>query len=461
MKVTAKSQFNLRLAGASFVFLVAFVAGLILWLSNVYRWEIDTTRSGRNSLSDSSIVITKRLEKPLRITAFAGSNPELRERIDQLMQSYQRYKKDIELVYIDPNAEPDRVREAGIRYSSQLLLEYDGSKEVLNTLGEEALTNALTRLGHRGERWLVFLAGHGERQPDRSANFDLSKWSEQLQKRGFRTRALSLAETPQVPANTSVLVIAGPQVDLLPGEVKKIQRFVREGGNLLWLMDPGPIHGLDALAEQVGIEFEPGTIVDIKSQQLTGRPTALVISEYSNHPAVNDFRDNTIFPNACAISVLDSDATPPESAERQTDDSNWDHQVLIDTRTTSWSETGNLNQAIDFNKGKDIPGPLNLAIAATRKIDDKEQRVAIICDGDFASNAFVMGNAGNLDFSMSIANWLSHDDAYISLPTRTVPDQVLQLSNTSRTIIMVFFVILLPLALTASGVLIWLKRRKR
>ena len=461
MKVTAKSQFNLRLAGASFVFLALLVAGLILWLSNVYRTDMDLTRSGRNSLSDASIELVQRLDKPLKVTAFTGDNPELRAKVDQLVQSYQRYKKDIDLTYVDPNTNPQLVRAAGIRYYSQLLLEYDGAKEVLTELNEEAMTNAITRLGHRGERWLVFLTGHGERQPDRAANFDLSKWAEQLRQRGFRTRSMSLAEIPQIPQNTSVLVIAGPQVPLLPGEVKKIERYLEDGGNLLWLMDPGPMHGLDALAEQLGIEFEPGTIVDEVSQQITGSATALVISEYGTHPAVANFRDNTLFPNACAITMPEGDAPAEKQPEDPDAENNWQHQVLVDTRTASWSETGPLNRSIRFDKGKDLPGPLNLAVAATRNIKDKEQRVAVICDGDFASNAFVMRNGGNLDFAMSIANWLSHDDAYVNVPVRTVSDQALQLSNTTRTVLMALFVIIIPLSLSAAGIVIWLRRRKR
>ena len=83
MKVTAKSLFNLRLAGASFVFLALLVAGLILWLSNVYRADVDLTRSGRNSLSDASIELVQRLDKPLRVTAFTGDNPELRAKVDE------------------------------------------------------------------------------------------------------------------------------------------------------------------------------------------------------------------------------------------------------------------------------------------------------------------------------------------------------------------------------------------
>ncbi|KPK12255.1 MAG: hypothetical protein AMJ68_02760 [Acidithiobacillales bacterium SG8_45] len=461
MKVTAKSLFNLRLAGASFVFLALLVAGLILWLSNVYRAEIDLTRSGRNSLSDASIELIQRLDKPLKVTAFTGDNPELRANVDQLVQSYRRYKKDIELSYVDPNTDPQQVREAGIRYYSQLLLEYEGSKEVLAELNEEAMTNAITRLGHRGERWLVFLTGHGERQPDREANFDLSRLAEHLRQRGFRTRGLSLAEIPQIPQNTSVLVIAGPQVPLLAGEVKKIQAYVEEGGNLLWMMDPGPLHGLDPLAEQLGIEFEAGTIVDEVSQQITGSATALVIAEYGTHPAVTNFHANTVFPNACAITIPEGDAPAEKQPEDPDAEGNWQHQVLIDTRTAAWSETGPLNRRITFDKGKDLPGPLNLAVAATRNIKDKEQRVAVICDGDFASNAFVLGNGGNLDFAMSIANWLSHDDAYINVPVRTVSDQVLQLSGTTRTILMLLFVFVIPLSLVASGIAIWLRRRKR
>ena len=461
VKVSAKSLFNLRLAGASFVLLGFLVAGLVLWLSNVYRMEFDLTRSGRNSLSDASIELVQRLDKPLKISAFTGDNPELRANVDQLVQSYQRYKKDIVLTYVDPNTEPQKLREAGIRYYNQLLLEYEGAKEILGELNEEAMTNAITRLGHRGERWLVFLTGHGERQPDREANFDLSKWAEQLRRRGFRTRGLSLAEIPQVPQNTSVLVIAGPQLPLLAGEVKKIQRYLEDGGNLLWLMDPGPLQGLDALAEQLGIEFEAGTIVDQVSQQIAGSATALVIAEYGTHPAVANFRDNTVFPGACGITIPEGDA-PAESKPANLDgEDDWQHQVLIDTRTASWAETGPLNRGIRFDKGKDLPGPLNLAVAVSRTIKDKEQRVAVVCDGDFASNAFIMRNGGNLDLAMSITNWLSHDDAYVNVPVRTVSDQVLQLSNTARTILVVLFVFIIPLSLTAAGIGIWLRRRKR
>lgn len=458
MKVTRRSRDLLRLAGASFVLLALLLAGLILWVSHLYQGEIDLTRSGRNSLSASSIAAVQNLQHPLRVSAFAGAKPELRTRIDQLVQSYQRYKDDIKLVHVDPNAEPQRVREAGIRFYDQLLLEYEGASEVLTSLTEETFSNALTRLGHRKERWLVFLTGHGERRVDREANFDLSKWSEQLQQRGFRTQALSLAENPQIPQNTSVLVIAGPQMKLLAGEVKEIRRFVNDGGNLLWLTDPGSLQGLKSLTEKLSVEIEPGTVVDLRSQQLTGSPTALVIADYGTHPAVKNFHENTVFPSACGISIPEKDS---DGGKSDAPEDEWRHQVLLDTRASSWSETGPINRAIRFDKGKDIAGPLNISVAITRKNEKNEQRVIIVCDADFASNAFILRNGANLDFAMSIMNWLSHDDAYINIPVRAVADQALQMSTVMRNTLMVLFAIIIPLLLAASGIFIWLQRRKR
>jgi len=100
------------------------------------------------------------------------------------------------------------------------------------------LTNAFTRLGHRGERWLVFLAGHGERSPDRQANFDLSIWATQLNKRGFKTRTLNLSEMPRVP--TTPRYSSSPAAHAAArGEVRAIEDYLAHGGDLLWLVEPG------------------------------------------------------------------------------------------------------------------------------------------------------------------------------------------------------------------------------
>jgi ABC-type uncharacterized transport system involved in gliding motility auxiliary subunit len=460
MKVTAKLHRQLQFATATFVFLVLCVAGLLLWLSHLYHFDADLTRNGRNSLSPASVAVLKRLDKPVRIDAFVSAGNPLHDAIQKLVQAYQRVKPNIKLEFVDPNANPDRVRKAGVRVVGALQIQYDNKSEVVEDPREETITNALNRLGRRGEQWLVFLTGHGERSPDGEANFDLSKWAAYLKRQGFQIHSLSLAENPQIPQNTSVLVIAGPQTRLLPAEVKTIQSYVRKGGNLLWLADPGPSHGLSPLAEQLGFEFDPGVIVDPVSQLLTRSARALVIASYHNQPALKGFHQETVFPDACGIS-LNRDQQVDSKAKHDGTSNSWNPAVLVDTRPSAWSETGPLNQTIAYNKGKDIPGPLDVGVAFTRQHGKDQQRAVVMCDGDFAANSFVLGNGGNLDFAMRLVNWVSANDNFIDVPTRTAVDSHLVLSPAMDLVLRLVFVLLLPLGLLTSGLLIWMRRRRR
>lgn len=448
MNHSPRTKWQLRLLNVSFVVLFLLAVGLLQWLAREYHLQFDWTQAHRHSLAPASVAVVERLKESLKITAFASRRGETRRLIQDMVGRYQKYKPDIQLEFVDPDTAPERVRAAGIQFDGELVFKYGDARENLSPaqFNEENFTNALTRLGHRGERWVIFLSGHGERSPDRQANFDLSTWATQLHKRGFKTKILSLGEHPQIPQNTTVLVIAGPRARLLAGEVKEIQNYLSRGGNLLWLHDPGPLYGLEPLAESLGIEFQPGVIVDPASETITGNAAAIVIAKYGAHPVVRNFGDNTVFPQAGGISLK-----APEG---------WQGSVLIDTRPSSWSETGALQGRIQFDKGKDIRGPLNLAVALTHSLDKHEQRVIVFGDGDFLANSYI-ANAGNLDLGMSLVNWLSQDDAYVNIPVKTARDRTLNLSRNAQAAIAVGFLAVLPLLMIGSGVFIWLRRRKR
>ncbi len=446
---TPKTHWQLRLMNLIFVVLFLLAVGLLQWLAREYHLQFDWTRMHRHSLAPASVAVAERLKEPLKIAAFASQRGETRRLIQEMVGRYQKHKPDIQLEFVDPDTAPERVRAAGVQFDGELVFEYGDARESLppTQFSEQNFTNALTRLGHRGERWVVFLSGHGERSPDKQANFDLSTWAAQLRQRGFKTRTLSLGDHPQIPQNTTVLVIAGPRTRLLAGEVREIQNYLNRGGNLLWLHDPGALLGLEPLAENLGVEFQPGVIVDPTSEGITGNAAAIVIAKYGAHPVVRGFADNTVFPQAGGISL-----SAPEG---------WQGSVLMDTRPSSWSETGALNGTIRLDKGRDIRGPLNLAVALTRALDSKrEQRVIVVGDGDFLANTY-LPNGGNLELGMSLINWLSQDDAFVNIPVKTARDRALDLSRGGQIAIVTVFLALLPIALIGSGVWIWLRRRKR
>jgi ABC-type uncharacterized transport system involved in gliding motility auxiliary subunit len=436
----------LRLAGVSFAVLFLTVVGLALWLARDYRVQVDLSRGGRNSLSEASIALLNTLDQPVKITAYASERKELRKTIRDLVARYQRHKADIALEFVSPDADPARVRAAGVRLDGELIVEYRQARENIQHHSEDKLTNALTRLARGGERWLVFVSGHGERSPERQANHDLSLWAGELAKRGIKTRSLALGGQMQIPQNTAVLVIAGPRVKYLPGEVKKLEDYIKRGGNLLWLADPGPLHGLEPLAELLGVEFQRGVIVDPVSQALTGASaTFYVATEYGAHPIVQNFTLTTLFPDAVALS--------------QRAPKDWRAQELLRTGPSAWSETAALTDKIQFDKGQDIAGPLGFGITLTHKLEAGEQRVAVIGDGDFLSNTF-LGNGGNLEFGMNLVNWAASDDGQVNLPARIAPDLRLDLSQPAQLLIALGFLVVLPLMLVASGAVIWWRRRR-
>jgi len=457
MLVTKKSQFQIRWQTTSFVLLFLGAVGLLAWLSTRYSFEADWTANQRNSLSEASLAALKVIEGPVSVTAYATEDENIRRGITELIKRYQRVKPDLQLTFVNPETDPEQVRQLNITLNGELIFNYAGRSEHVKEFSEQSLTNTLQRLVRSGDRWIVFLEGHGERAAQGAANHDLSGWVRQLTGKGMKVQSVNLASTPQIPKNTSVLVIAGAQVDYLPGEVKILRDYVEHGGDMLWLADPGSLHGLAPLAEQLGIEFYPGVIVD-PTTQLFGinDPRFAIVAEYSFHPVTRGFKSMTLFPQAAGI-----DFKKPEG---------WEGEPILQTVARTWSETGKLTGDIAYDKGKDMPGPLTVGIAMNRELkaaaaasgadSKREQRVIVVGDGDFISNSF-LGNGGNLDLGMNMVNWLSHDDTLISVPAKTALDRTLELSKPVQILIGFGFLLLLPALLVGSGVVIWMKRRKR
>ena len=100
-------------------------------------------------------------------------------------------------------------------------------------------------------------------------------------------------------------MLAGPQVDLLPGEVKLITQYVKNGGNLLWLADPGDLHGLMPLASSLGISFESGVIVDPTTQMLgLNDPRFALVADYPKHEITNNIEALTLYPQTVGLKLI-------------------------------------------------------------------------------------------------------------------------------------------------------------
>ncbi len=441
-----KQKLLTNLNNLLFYILFAVVVVLSGWLGNRYVQVWDLSAGGRNSLSPTSQTLLSRLEGPLHITSFAPESPELRNSIQEIIDRYRRYRPDIQFEFVNPDRQPELVRQLGIKLMGELRLEYQGRAENLSTISEEAMSNTIQLLLQDGERWIGVVAGHGERSADGRANHDLGAFGDELRRKGYKLQNINLSTLTEIPQNLSLLIIASPQVDYLEQEVDKIISYLDFGGNMLWLHDPGPDYGLDRLRQKLGLKVLPGTIVDANASSLKLQdPTMALVTSYPEHQATTNFNLVTVYPHAAAIMAIG--------------EAGWEPTPLLRTLEGSWNETGPVKGQISRNQEQgEIAGPLNIGIAFTRKQGQKDQVVMVVGDGDFLANSF-LGNGGNLNLGLNLVRWLTSDLKLLDIPARTAPDLKLDLSHAASTIIGLGFLLALPLLFMAAGVIIWWRRR--
>ena len=237
--------------------------------------------------------------------------------------------------------------------------------------------------------------------------------------------------------------------------VKEIVDFVNRGGNLLWLTEPGEKVGLEPLFKELSGRALPGVAVDGAGAQFgIGDPSFVAISTYPQNPITRDFALTTLFPQSVALAKV----VQPQ----------WNIGALLTTTEKSWTETGAIPKqgdttTISYDESKgEIPGPLNLGLSLTRLSPSPtkhEQRVVVIGDADFLSNAF-LGNGGNREFGQRVFDWLLQDDELVDIPDKGAPDRQLDMTQRELGVISLSFLIGLPALLLMCGGVIWWRRRR-
>lgn len=426
------------------VALLSLIGGIVA-LSYQYRYVSDWTHVAKHSLSPASTTLLDSMSEPIRVTCYIGGTHPARPRVAEFVARYSRHHQALEFNFIDPATEPQLVRDNDIA-EGEIIIEYKGQSERVAKLIEQQFSNALARLARNTQRYIVFLSGHGERSPTREANHDVSDWAAVLSSRGLNVQEINLSQVNAIPDNTSLVVIASPQLPYLKAELRLVANYVSEGGNLLWLSDPEEPKELSALADVLEVSKIPGTLVDPASlAKGLENPALLLASTYSAHPSLSGFNLTTLFIYASAFTA--------------NVDSHYTASGLVESGSSAWSETSKLEGDVGMDEETDFPGPLPLVLALERTQTDNEQRIIISGDGDFLANTY-LANAGNQDFGVRLVEWLISDENLINVPSKMVADRELSFEKWHTAVIGFGFLLVIPGALLLNGFLIWKKRQR-
>lgn len=464
---------QLRHGGNSAV-LILVVFGILAGV-NYIAWRRplskDLTKGQRYSLADQTKKVVGGLKEDVRILYFQRA-AELAGG-DERIKQYQALSPHVKPEFVDPYTKPARAREYDVKGPWPIIVVERGSRrERAASDSEQDLTNAVVKVTREGQKTVCFVEGEGERDVDDGSDLGYTGAREALTKSQYATKKVVLARARTVPADCAVLVVAGPQADLLPPVVEAVRAYVAAGGKALVLAEP-PLKkatpNLDGMLK--GWNLEPGNdvVVDVSGMgQLfgAGELTPMAV-EYPFHEITRGFRVMTAFHEARSLQA-GTGAAPGIAA-----------QNLVLTSEASWAETDlSLKAPVQPNE-KDKKGPIALGAVATVTVATpepspgpspapeaspeatppaREGRVVAIGDADFASNA-LLGFQGNRDFFLNAVAWLAEDADLISIRPREPEDQRMFLTQTQQQSIAFVALLLLPGLFVALGVWTWWKRR--
>lgn len=436
--------------------LITMVVGLLAWASTRYKLELDWTYGHRNTLSKSSQMFLQSLHGPVKFTVFLNDTADHRE-YETMFARYKKFKPDIQTEFVDPEHHPELVTQNNIKFLGEMVVQYSGRHESVQHLGEREITGALQRLADTNQYYVVFLQGDGERAIDSGAQDGYDQFADYLRSNGLKAQGLNLVQTPKIPDNTSILVVAQPTQKLLPGVEKIVADYLAAGGNLLWLADPDQHPGLLAVAQSLGLSWQDGFAV-FPNYELVGSPSPLIYL-------------TTQYPPTPVTQGLDSVAAfPLVRAFKTTTNADWQEQPLLQTDQYSWLDSAVSLDSTDKSitleqKATDPKGPLTFGaiFTRTRKAEGaapgRTQRVAVVGNTNFLANSY-LDAYGNKRLGLNLMQWLAARDTQINIDVPTAPDTVLYLPGVVSLLIIGGYALILPALLLGYGTMRWLRRRR-
>jgi len=439
-----------------YIVVVAAILTVANTLANRYDKSYDATSNKRYSLSEQTAKIVKGIKEDAKITYFDQGTRFERAR-DEL-QMYANLSPKVHVEYVDADKKPDLARAAGIKSYGTTIVQVGAKKEEAKSTSEEDITGAFIRALKNNARKLCYATGSGEHQPDETDASGYSRLRDMLVKEEYDSRPIDLLQKAEVPADCTVLVVAGPKTDYQQPEVDAIKKYVEDGGRALFLLDPplkskrSEIADNDALTGLLaswGVTANKDVILDLNPMgQLVGLgPEMPLVTTYSPHAIVNDLKGTaTAFPLVRSLDIKNGDKTTVDKLFGSSESS---------IATTNLS-TGEVN--IDDPKNK--KGPFTIAAAGTYRTgkENSQGRFVVVGSSRWTANSFITFN-GNRDLAMNTMNWLASDEDLISIRPKDRDDRRVSLTQAQMSWVRITSQFLIPLAFVVAGVTVWWRRR--
>ncbi len=458
-----------------------------------YSFRFDLTEAGLHSLSEQTVTMLQRLQKPVHIVFF--HDPLMRETVER----YERmaaHSDRVTVEFHDPTLNPAQARLLGVQFAGTAIMESEDRRLQVHGSSETDIANGIPRVSQGAKQRVCFLDGHGEADPWSMESHDhlegtaghahglgaqyvlherhgLAKARHGLEALNYTVEKVSLVQRHDALSPCALLIVAGPKTALLPAEVKAIRTYLAVGGNGFLMLDPFVTAGLEPLLRDYGVVLDRTIVIDHASHYWAD-VSAPAVTRYNRHQITRDL-PLTFYPGVRSLSptpqrVPGTAVTP-----------------IVNTSKSSYGET--THDRATFDQDQDVPGPHTVMVVVNRRpvapngadvtqlgpTDGRatshadrdptphatvpaRSRIAVVGDSDFATNSFFhfLGN-GNL--FLNTVNYLMAQENLIGIEPRTYDLPRLSMTNRQVKGTFVLSVLFMPAVLALLGIAVWWRQR--
>src|SRR5262245_12795914 len=383
--------------------------------------RFDLTPTAALSFSAPARQVLAQVSEAMTVTVFHRRGE--RARYVELLRRVQAQNAHITVALYDLDRYPERARALGVTRYGWAAIEYEGRRVVVAADPQEQLIGGVLRAIRGRARRVGFTTGHGERTPG-GDNQSLGRFTAALANENEVAEPVSLLDGA-VPPDTDLVVVAGPRHDFLPVELMALVEYLKAGGALLLLLDPGPLPEVTRFLSSLGVVLGDDFIVDRTRRVVGTDGLAAVVEQFRPGNPVTDggatpLESGVVLPSARSVDVT-GDEVPGVDGEAfaRVGESAW---AMADADRARRGEEP--SAARHDRRG---PVPVAVLLQVGRPGGERPGRAVVIGDVDFATDAY-LDLLGNRDLALNAVAWLVGEDALAGERHAPVPEVLRPLS---------------------------------
>lgn len=278
-----------------------------------------------------------------------------------------------------------------------------------------------------------------------------SAFLDTMAKANITSDTLNLLKEEAVPDDCQLLIINGAMSDLSSDDETKIHTYIENGGNVLLTTsyDSGAQPNIGKLLSTYGITKEDGIVMEYDTGHIYSKVAYYLLPELIDSSYTNSVSNGYVFaPFAAGLTI-------------EEDNVDYDYTNILVTTDKAKALTVNENGEADENAAG-VSGPFCIGVAVN-KADEAGTLIVFGSIDIFNDEADeIVAGSNNALFKGIVSRHVNESELNLPvIPSKPYTVGNLVISSATGIVVGVFMMLLIPVAMIASGIAIWGSRRKR